>query len=87
MSMNGKEETAEFSEDIFLTEEGVEEEKNEEVVSIDKPYDPKLVDIGPQTLTISNIVRRLKEDAIDLYPDFQRSANLWNHQKQSLLIN
>jgi hypothetical protein len=53
---------------------------------IERPYDPKLIDISPQTLALSNIIRRLREDAIDLAPDFQRSENLWNDQKQSLLI-
>ena len=70
----------------FLFEKDVEKEKNEEVIRIDKPYDPKLVDITPQTLTLSNIIRRLKEDAIDLSPNFQRQAGLWNPQRQSLLI-
>jgi len=69
-----------------IFEKEVEEEKNDEVIRIDKPYDPKLVDISPQTLTIINIIRRLKEDAIDLSPNFQRKADLWNSQKQSLLI-
>jgi len=70
----------------FLFESDVEEEKNDEVIRIEKPYDPKLIDISPQTLTLSNIIRRLKEEAIDLSPDFQRSSNLWNPQKQSLLM-
>jgi hypothetical protein len=70
----------------ILFDKDVEEEKNDEVVGIDKPYDPKDIDISPQTLTLSNIIRRLKEDAIDLSPDFQRNSNLWNPHKQSLLI-
>jgi hypothetical protein len=64
----------------------VEPEENDEVVLIEKPYDPTLIDIRPQTLALINVMRRLREDAIDLYPDFQRTANLWNPQKQSLLI-
>jgi hypothetical protein len=64
----------------------IEPEENSGVVSIEKPYDPTLIDIRPQTLALINIIRRLRDDAIDLYPDFQRTANLWNPQKQSLLI-
>jgi hypothetical protein len=64
----------------------IEPEENSEVVLIEEPYDPKLIDIRPQTLALINIIRRLREDAIDLYPDFQRTANLWNRQQQSLLI-
>jgi hypothetical protein len=66
--------------------DAVEVEENNEVVPIDKPYDPKLIDIRPQTLSLLNIIRRLREDTIDLSPDFQRNADLWNEQKQSLLI-
>jgi hypothetical protein len=62
----------------------VEPEENNEV--IEKPYDPQLIDIRPQTLALFNIIRRLRENAIDLYPDFQRSANLWTPKQQSLLI-
>ncbi|MDR1525539.1 MAG: DUF262 domain-containing protein, partial [Tannerella sp.] len=62
----------------------VEPEENNEI--IEKPYDPQLIDIRPQTLSLINMIRRLREDAIDLYPDFQRSADLWIPQKQSLLI-
>jgi 3-methyladenine DNA glycosylase AlkC len=74
----------------LLFEEGqeqivqVEPEENNE--AIEKPYDPQLIDIRPQTLALFNIIRRLREDAIDLYPDFQRSANLWTPRQQSLLI-
>ncbi|MDR0681771.1 MAG: DUF262 domain-containing protein [Dysgonamonadaceae bacterium] len=62
----------------------VEPEENIEV--IENPYDPQLIDIRLQTPALVNIIRRLREDAIDLYPDFQRSADLWIPQKQSLLI-
>jgi hypothetical protein len=65
-------------------QEQIEPEENNEV--IEKPYDPHSIDIRTQTLALINLIRRLREDAIDLYPDFQRSADLWNNQKQSLLI-
>lgn len=58
----------------------------DETEVIEKPYDPKSIDIRPQTLALINIIRRLDEGSIDLYPDFQRSINLWKDQKQSLLI-
>jgi hypothetical protein len=62
----------------------VEPEENDEAIK--DPYDPQLIDIRPQTLALINIIRRLREDAIDLYPDFQRSADLWTPRQQSLLI-
>jgi hypothetical protein len=78
--MNIQSEFGEYQEQTIIAEP----EENYEV--IEKPYDPQLIDIRPQTLTLVNIIRRLREDAIDLYPDFQRSADLWSLQKQSLLI-
>lgn len=53
---------------------------------ITEPFNPKDVDIITQTMVISNIVERLKNDEIILDPDFQRNANLWNDQMQSRLI-
>ena len=84
--MNQTVRTKSLAKPASLFEAEVEEEINDEVTPIDKPYDPRTVDITPHTLTISNIVRRLKEDAIDLSPNFQKKADLWDPQKQSLLI-
>jgi len=86
--MNSQNETVQNSL-LFEDEEQnqlIEREENDEVVPIEKPYDPKLIDIRPRTMSLYNIIKRLREDEIDLYPDFQRSADLWNSQKQSLLI-
>jgi hypothetical protein len=86
----GKQDRIKKSSDYEEDDDGqcqrIEPEKNDEVVLREKPYDPTLIDIRPQTLALIHIIRRLREDAIDLYPDFQRTANLWNPQKQSLLI-
>lgn len=88
-SQNSKKELS-VQESLFNEDEErnqlIEQEKNDEVVPIEKPYDPKLIDIRPRTVSLYNIIKRLKENEIDLYPDFQRSADLWNPQKQSLLI-
>jgi hypothetical protein len=66
--MNIQSEFGEYLEQTLIAEP----EENNEV--IEKSYDPQLIDIRPQTLALVNIIRRLREDAIDLYPDFQRSA-------------
>jgi hypothetical protein len=75
---------------LFDEEQGfanvVEKEDNSEIVEIDNPYDPKLINIVPQFTALYNIIQRLRENEIDLSPDFQRSPDLWNDQKQSLLI-
>lgn len=53
---------------------------------ITEPFNPKDVDIVPQTMVISNILDRLFHHEIILEPDFQRRRNLWDDQKQSRLI-
>ncbi|MCL2103926.1 MAG: DUF262 domain-containing protein [Kiritimatiellaeota bacterium] len=58
----------------------------EELDSIEKPYDPKAIDIRQKTIALYNIIKRLREGEIDLHPDFQRNANLWEAAKQSRLI-
>lgn len=58
----------------------------EERGEITTPFDPRLVDIEPRTMVISNIVERLKYQEIILDPDFQRNKNLWDEKKQSRLI-
>ena len=50
------------------------------------PFDPSLIDIDTKQPTISNIVDQIGNNEIDLAPDFQRAANLWDEEKQSRLI-
>jgi Protein of unknown function DUF262. len=50
------------------------------------PFDPRQVNIDSKPMVISNIVERLKHGEIELDPDFQRNANIWNNEKQSRLI-
>ncbi len=53
---------------------------------ITEPFNPKDVDIVPQTMVVSNIVDQLKYENILLEPDFQRHPDLWNPTQQSRLI-
>jgi hypothetical protein len=50
------------------------------------PFDPKLIKITVETTTIFNLAQRLKYNQIDLYPKFQRKANLWDDVRKSRLI-
>lgn len=58
----------------------------DEIPPITKPYNPLDVDIISQPQTLTNIFDRLRNDEIDLSPDFQRNPNLWNKREQSRLI-
>lgn len=53
---------------------------------ITEPFDPKSIDINSKTLTLDNLIKRLRENEIDLNPEFQRSGNLWSPEQQSRLI-
>ena len=53
---------------------------------IDKPFNPKEINIKSKTMSLDNIIKRIRESEIDLAPDFQRKGNLWALDKQSRLI-
>lgn len=53
---------------------------------IEKPFNPKEINIKTKTMSLDNIIKRIREGEIDLAPDFQRKGNLWTLDKQSRLI-
>lgn len=63
-----------------------EEEIEKEQEKIKTPFDPKQVDIYPRKFTISALLERLKHQELELNPDFQRRANLWDDERKSRLI-
>ncbi len=65
---------------------GLEPEPSEHEASINIPFDPKLIDVVTQGRTIALMLTRLKEDELDLSPDFQRRSNLWDLEAKSSLI-
>lgn len=60
------------------TEEGIER--------ITSPFDPEHIDIETRTTTVDLLLSRLRNEMIDLAPDFQRQAGIWTDEKQSRLI-
>lgn len=50
------------------------------------PYDPSKTVIDTKPMSLDLLVRRLKHNEIDLAPEFQRSADLWNDERMSRLI-
>jgi hypothetical protein len=71
-----------------LYQEIIVEDENTGASLMEDPFNPSLIDIDTKSPTISNLVTRLSAviPEIDLYPDFQRSDNLWNDEQQSRLI-
>ena len=69
--------------------EVTEESESESIDNKNKselPFDPKSIKITVETVTIYGIAQRLKLNRIDLYPNFQRKANLWDDFRKSRLI-
>ncbi|MDM8567068.1 DUF262 domain-containing protein [Candidatus Halobeggiatoa sp. HSG11] len=58
----------------------------EKYSNIDKPFDPKRIDIQTKQMMLELIFRRLRNNEIDLLTDFQRKDDLWNETQQSKLI-
>lgn len=73
---------------LYITEEedGVEAERDLENLTINNPFNPNLVDIRTRTMSLDLLIKRLKNDEIDMNTSFQRKSNLWNITKQSRLI-
>ena len=54
--------------------------------AISKPFDPSNLKVEVKNTTIEHLITMLKNDLIDLQPDFQRHGNLWNEREKSSLI-
>lgn len=59
---------------------------NNESLDLKDPFDPKEIDIQVQQTTMSTLIDRLTHNEIDLNPDFQRTADLWNSKTKGRLI-
>jgi hypothetical protein len=53
---------------------------------IEHPFDPSEIKVGRKIVPISSIVQRIDHDEIDLSPDFQRRARIWDPVRKSRLI-
>ncbi|MFF2407044.1 DUF262 domain-containing protein [Streptomyces sp. NPDC058092] len=50
------------------------------------PFEPESIKIETQASTVDLLLSRLREEMIDLAPDFQRRAGIWSDVQQSRLI-
>lgn len=68
-------------------EDGVEREwEDDGSAAIKKPFDPERIKVRTLNLLVDQLVRRVKHKEIDLAPDFQRMAGIWNPRRKSRLI-
>lgn len=68
-----------------IDESGLEREESGSA-EIETPFDPTKIDIIVKPMSISSLQNRLANHELDLTPDFQRQANVWNVQRKSRLI-
>ena len=54
--------------------------------TITEPFDPSTLKAEVKNATIGQLVEMLRNDLIDLNPDFQRHANLWGPKRKSQLV-
>lgn len=67
----------------LLDEDELEEELEEKH---NLNYDPEKINIVTKEPTIEQVLRRIDEEALDLAPDFQRQAGIWDIEAKSRLI-
>lgn len=70
----------------YSVEDEAEKEYSDEKIIMEDPFNPQDIDIKTKTMSLDNIIKRLRENEIDMAPDFQRQGNLWPIEKQSQLI-
>lgn len=52
----------------------------------DSPFDLRRIDISPWQSSVYGVTERMRDNEIDLYPEYQRSENIWPKATQSRLI-
>jgi hypothetical protein len=67
---------------------GVEQEQppDSSDLQIAEPFNPEDIDVATRSMTIDLLLSRIRSNAIDLEPDFQRRRGIWNDRQQSRLI-
>ena len=60
-----------------------EEDSEEEKKNL---FDPQKIDVSVETRSLDSLIARIEHNEIDLYPSFQRRADLWGNQVMVRLI-
>lgn len=61
------------------------DDKNK-IEGVNPPFSTKNIKITNAPITLFSLIDKLRYDEIDLNPDFQRNADLWNNKQMSRLI-
>ena len=71
--------------DIEDPDSGLETEKNDPDIRIERPFDPEKIKVRTTNIVVELLVSRLSYKEIDLEPDFQR-LSVWNEWQRCQLI-
>ena len=79
-------EKVDYNQDLLgdISEAGVELEIQQ--LASERIFNPTDFRVTPTNLSMDTLLSRIKENEIDLYPDFQRKAGIWTNVAQSQLI-
>ena len=66
--------------------DGADTSSDPDDVKITEPFDPSKIRVETKNTTMDVLIKRLRNDEIDLAPDFQRRAGIWMDGAQSRLI-
>ena len=75
--------------DIEIVSDSIDIEEDIENISIDeriKPFDPTKISITSEPMALESLVKRLKNEEVDLNTAFQRKSGLWSNEQKSQLI-
>lgn len=70
--------------EIIVEEENLEGNTSSAVIT--KPFNPNEIDVDISTVNLGSLIEQLENDEIELQPDFQRAADVWDGVKKSRLI-
>lgn len=70
----------------YVEEEVLSDSNETNEYSTTKPFDPSKIDVNIETVNMGSLIDQLENDEIELQPEFQRAADLWNSTQKSRLI-
>ena len=79
----GVDDDDDFVEDFFEDEQS---ENEVEFAAVKEPFDPREIDITPESQIVQYLVDLLEDKHVDLNTEFQRSPDLWSETIKSRLI-
>lgn len=65
---------------------GVERELEDTDGEIKRPFDPEKIKVRTVNVVVDQLVSRIDHGEVDLAPDFQRMAGIWNDERKSRLL-